>query len=66
MNQTIDTYLTTLYQVEQLLQTAIASRDNYSLEEALQLVNEIISESELNTLESEDEYDNENYIPPSE
>jgi len=58
----MESYLATLYRVEELLQTAVVSREHYVLEEALQLLSGMISELELSHINDEEDED-ENYIP---
>jgi len=59
----MDSYLPTLYQIEELLQTAIASRDTLPVEDALHLLNGIITELEMNCLNSDTDFDDETIIP---
>jgi len=51
-----------LYKVENLIQVVLSEYNHEYLEESLQLLNEIISDIELSSIESTDE-DDETYIP---
>lgn len=51
-----------LYKIENLIQTAIAEYPSVYLEESLQLLNEIVTDIELSSIESVED-DNENDIP---
>lgn len=57
--------LNILYQIENLIQTALVEHPNTYLEDALQLLNEIITDIELSSIENEND-DNENDIPSEE
>lgn len=51
----------TLYEVEELLESSIVSRDFSIVEQALQILDEIINESEMEMLDNDE--DDENSIP---
>jgi len=57
----METHLNTLYRIEELIQTALVSKDGYELEEALRLLSEVITDTELSYINSEEE--DENHIP---
>ena len=62
----IDSYLSTLYKIEELLQTSVANGidgDSNELEEALHLLSVMITDLEMNALLTDTELDDENDIP---
>lgn len=56
------TRLDILYEIENLIQTALSEHPSEYLEDSLQLLNEVISDIELSAIEHSD-VDDENDIP---
>jgi len=58
----MESHLDILYKIENLIQTALVESHSEYLEDSLLLLNEIISDIELSSIQN-DEEDNENEIP---